>query len=60
MNNILKKPYIEPRLMVQHIASVQMIAGSGDFSLYKTDSKANTDYDALVRENNGSWDILDE
>ena len=47
-----KEPYNEPCLTVLRTAPMQMLAVSGDPKLRKTSDKADTNYDALSKENN--------
>lgn len=51
MNIEQKKPYNEPRLTVVRTAPTQMLAVSGDPELRKTSDKADTNCDALSKEN---------
>ena len=51
MNIEQKKPYNEPCLTVLRTAPMQMLAVSGDPELRKTSDKADTNYDALSKEN---------
>lgn len=46
-----KKPYNEPCLTVLRTAPMQMLAVSGDPELRKTSDKADTNCDALSKEN---------
>lgn len=50
MNIEQKKPYNEPCLTVLRTAPMQMLAVSGDPELRKTSDKADTNYDALTKE----------
>ena len=53
-----KRPYEAPELLAVCVAPTQMLAGSGDPEVHTTSSKANTNYDALTKEdkNYNVWD----
>ena len=58
LENSMKRPYIAPSLIIQGITPILMLAISGVPEVHTTGSKANTNYEALGREDNGYsiWD----
>ena len=59
-NNILlsKLPYVSPCTLLVQVGATQMLASSPEIHI--TDTKVDTNCDALVREENGEWDVWDE
>jgi len=54
----IKRPYSTPTLYTHCVAPMQMLAISGDPEVHTTSDPADTDYDALTKENRSDnvWD----